>query len=117
MPSWPASLPQFVLQDGFSRGMADRAIRSQMDQGPKKARLRYTAAPKPRTFRFIMTTDQLLAFETFYESDLASGILTFTFDDPVDETTVTFAFSSHPEPAVANGPDSFIVTLRLEVRP
>lgn len=91
---WPASVPFFIAFGGLSRtGPQDAVIRTAMDHGPDKTRRRFTAAPRgySGTSPF-WTKAQLATFETYFETDLMMGALSFSAIDPMDCTVKTFRF-------------------------
>ncbi|MFU0504005.1 hypothetical protein [Pseudaminobacter sp. NGMCC 1.201702] len=61
--AWPASLPQYLLRDGYSGGLGDGRIRSRPDAGPPKVRPRSSAMPEPLQGRMMMTGAQLAVLE------------------------------------------------------
>lgn len=115
--AWPPTLRFFIAHDGLSRsGPLGGTIRTQMDTGPAKVRRRFTAAP--RRFTGVtpkMTKAELATFESFYETTLAMGALSFTAEDPLDCTSKTFRFVSGYE-VVPTG-RSFRVSAELEILP
>ena len=117
MPAWPASLPDFVLRDGYTEGFKDLVIRSQTDSGQTKRRKRFSDGPMSVTFTIELTSAELDAFHTFFETTISSGALSFTKPHPRTLVTETFAFRSTPKSATSVGHDSFMVVLDLEQLP
>ncbi|MFG1267632.1 hypothetical protein V5F40_06680 [Xanthobacter sp. DSM 14520] len=83
IPVWPADLPQRVLVDGFSAGVADGRIRQKMDAGPPKMRRRTSAAVRPVRARVRLDRDGVARLNRFWEEDTAGGVLPFWFPDPL----------------------------------
>lgn len=117
MPAWPSTLPDFVLREGYEEGFKKLMLRSQMDSGAAKRRKRFTDGPEPSNFPVEFTSDELDAFKTFLEDDLAGGALSFTKPHPRTGVTETWAFTKEPDPVTSAGHDSYIVVLPLEKLP
>ena len=117
MPSWPASLPQRILQRGYRESLTDNVIRTSVDAGPEKRRKRFTAAVRPLSGSMTMTSAQLDTMMTFYDTDIGSGSLAFDFNAPRDQaTTISVAFQRPP--AWTNlGGDSYQVNLEMDIQP
>lgn len=83
-PSWPAALPQAPRSQGFNGGPQDSRAKFQTDYGPPIMRNRTTADPRlfDATFPNLRLA-ALNAFDAFYETDLARGVLPFAWRDPV----------------------------------
>ena len=90
MPTWPLTLPQTPLQDGYSETLEKNVIVTSMDQGPAKTRKRFTAGVKKYQVSFLMSSSQLSTFETFYEDTINFGATTFTFPDPRSGSNADF---------------------------
>lgn len=85
VPTWPATLPQSPQKD-FTENVGINIIRSSMDSGPAKQRLR-SRRPTTMTLSFIMTTAQTQTLESFINTDLL-GVKRFNFTHPRLGTTV-----------------------------
>lgn len=96
MPSWPASLPQFVQEQGYSETLPQQRIESVVDAGPPKTRRRFTNNNRPITCEIWCDASQAAAFETFYDADLAGGVLSFTWVNPITQAAKTFRFRGNP---------------------
>ena len=94
--TWPETLPQILLIEGYAESMADTSIRSSMDTGPAKVRKRTSAAIRPLKGTIILTETQLAAFKNFYITDLSGGALRFTWEDPVTEEELEMRFTAPP---------------------
>ena len=116
--SWPTTLPQFVLESGYSRTRRTNVVRTTTSTGPAKVRRRNTKRIDDIQFSMIMSKSELDIFETFFFSDLGLGTLSFNFPEPEDSTsTIEVRFSSEqqayaitPEP----GTGYFSVAFSLE---
>ncbi len=115
METWPTTLPQWVLQEQYSEWYKDPVIRTEMDAGPTKERLRYTAVPQVFTISIVVTQDQMNAFETFYKNNIAFGALPFEWRHPRTQSVETCKIISQYT-SVAHGMD-FIVSFEMEILP
>lgn len=77
--SWPNTLPQSPQKD-FQETIGINIVRSSMDAGPAKQRLR-GRRPSMLNLSFIMTTSQTQTLETFVNTDLL-GVKRFNFTHP-----------------------------------
>ncbi|RUM06819.1 hypothetical protein [Rhizobium chutanense] len=82
VPSWPSSLPQMFLRDGYSEEGADNLIASNVSVGPAKVRRRTTANVRPITGSMMMNETQYQAFIDFVADDLKDRAIAFSFPDP-----------------------------------
>lgn len=83
--NWPGTLPQSPQKD-FTENIGVNIIRSQMDAGPAKQRLR-SRRPTTMNLSFIMTTSQTQTLESFIQNTLL-GVKRFNFTHPRLGTTV-----------------------------
>ena len=113
---WPGSLPDYLLQDGFSKTYADNTIITEMSVGPPKTRRRSTAGITPIRGRQVHTAAQLAIFTTFYETTLSFGATAFNWIDPITQATASFKFASPPMVTPTGGAD-FYVDLDLVIMP
>ena len=120
MENWPAELPQKLLL-GTTAGDAESRLISPMDSGPPSVRSRFTAISQTINTPIILTGAQLAIFNTFYRTTLKHGALSFTWTNPVDNTSATYRFKSPPvwQSARSGDPASRLwrSTLALEILP
>jgi len=117
IPSWPASLPQRPLADGFSETTPNLLVRSATDIGPAKARRRTTAGVTKLKAAFRLSPAQLAAFRSFFAADLQGGALSFSWTHPVTGAVGSFRIVPPPsiEPIAAG--IAWRVSLDLELLP
>lgn len=115
MPTWPTTLPQDALRQGYSESPPAGLIRSQPDIGPAKVRRRTTAAVRPVSVTASMTAAQVAIFETFFVTTLKHGSLSFDWINPRTKAATTFRFTEAPQ-YEADGAN-FFVSMKLEVLP
>lgn len=116
MAAYP-SIPFFKAHGNLSRsGPQNAVIRTSMDAGPDKVRRRFTAAPRRFTGTTpFLTKTELETFETFFETTLQMGALSFTATDPLSCTTKTFRFVGDYKVNPAGR--AFRVSAELEILP
>lgn len=96
MASWPTSLPQQVLLEGYQEQQLDISIRSSVDVGPEKVRPRYTAAPVDFNCSLVLTSTQCDALDAFYDATLNFGTDRFDWTHPRTLAAVSMAFRARP---------------------
>lgn len=116
MTSWPSQLPAYPLLDGFRETLPETALRTDMEQGPAKVRLRTTAAVTRLVCNYLMSKAQVAALDTFYQATLQGGALSFEFLHPRRNETVMARFIRPPEYMAGKG-GFFRVAAELEVLP
>ena len=120
MPAWPTTLPQDLLQSGYSQALPDNVIKTSVDRGPEQRRPRFTSAVAPLSGRMIMTEAQIQTLDTWFSDDIAYGALSFTFPNPMDLTgtsTISVVFAQPPSWDNSPGGPKFDVSLVMEIQP
>ena len=84
--TWPTSLPQTPLLDGYSETLSIATLRTPMDNGPAKSRRR-SKLPTPIQCGFTMTAAQVETLRDFVENTLF-GVRRFNFTHPRLRTAV-----------------------------
>jgi hypothetical protein len=97
---WPATLPQCPILNGLSEQRQRNVAAFQPDIGPPKMRRRSTAASVLTSVVFKMSTTQLTAFNTFYETTLSDGTLPFDWAHPVTKVNYTWMFDARDAPRI-----------------
>ncbi len=113
MATWPSTLPQEFMEDGYSESPPDNLIRTQTDTGPGKIRKRSTAASRKIQGQLLFTAAQKTIFESFFETTIGYGSLAFDCPLRTGEEE-EMRFTSLPSYSPAGGGD-FLVTLNLEI--
>ena len=116
MPTWPASLPQFVSSNGYDESPPKTLIRSSVDVGIAKQRSRTTGGPRPIKATVEMTMAQVEALDVFFVTDLVNGALSFTWVHPRTQVSSTLRFTDVPT-YPAESTTTFRVSLPLEIIP
>jgi hypothetical protein len=101
--SWPAGLPQTLLAEGLTAHYKDPVIRTDMDAGPAKARLRYTRPPKYFTGSLILDNNERNIFDHFYRATTRYGALRFNFANPQTQEIREYRFREPPNETTIDG--------------
>ena len=101
--SWPASLPQTLQLEGLHAHYKDPVIRTEMDTGPAKARLRYTRPPRYFTGGLVLDNEERNALDHFYRITTRYGTLRFNFANPQTMETREYRFRSPPSETTLDG--------------
>lgn len=115
--TWPASLPQEPLVEGFIEQAPNTLIRSQMEAGPAKVRRRFTSGPRNFDCQLYLSPAQVETLDGFYVSTLAGGALSFDWKHPRTQAAVTFRFIEPPSYKPVKRGAAWQASLRLEVLP
>lgn len=114
--SWPSSLPQDLITDGFSYTQQDQTIRTEMSAGPAFVRRRFTAATVPFSGSIYVDTTQHATLWSFYNNTLSGGTDPFTWKHPVTEVSASVRFTGVPTVAAAGG-EFYQIAMQLEILP
>lgn len=98
-PTYPNTLPQFVMEGGYSETIQDQTIESQMDTGPAKIRRRFTKSLRRFNIQLMMTPAQTATFESFWQNDCKGGSLPFDWVHPRTRAAATLRFRN-PAPSI-----------------
>lgn len=91
MVAWPGSLPQYAYLP-VSETRQSATLRSNMESGPPKVRRRFTAAMRHLDFDMAFDGTQKATFDTFFNTTLSEGAVSFDFPDPVSGNTIGVRF-------------------------
>lgn len=114
MATWPTTLPQTPLLEGFQDTPQDAVLRSEFD-GYTKQRNRFTAVLHNVSESYLLTKQQYQTFKQFYRDTLQNGAVEFIKPDPIDDINRRYRFKE-PYEADMMGLD-IMVTLELEKLP
>ena len=110
--TWPDTLPE-VIAAGYQSQDQDGTIRTQMDAGPVKVRLRYTACTEKITCSLVLDASELATFNSFYRGTVARGAKRFLMAHPVTGVLRDFRFVEPPQTTETDG--LYTISLKLEV--
>jgi len=114
--TWPATVPTSVIHGSFRESPPDNTLRSPMDVGPDKVRRRSTSEPRPLGWDSQMTTAQVATFDTFYNTTLVSGTLTFNFPHPRTTVSSEMRYTQPPQYTPV-GDGQWMVSMQVEIMP
>lgn len=98
-PTWPPSLPDFVLEQGYSEQLEDQTIESSVEAGLAKIRRRFTAPVRRFQMTLQMDEAQAATFEGFFLNTLQGGSLPFDWRHPRTGAATRFRFRK-PVPSI-----------------
>jgi len=114
---WPVSLPQEPLAQGFSEQAPSTVIRSQMEAGPPKVRRRFTAGVRNIECQLRLTPAQVDTLDSFFDTTVAGGSLSFDWKHPRSGAAVTLRFVEPPSYTPLTRGTLWQASLRLEILP
>ena len=116
--SWPTTLPQSPQKD-FQETIGINIIRTNMDMGPAKQRLR-GQRPSTLQLNFIMTKAQTETLESFIKTDLV-GVKRFSWKHPRTGSNIECRIVPQGEGEFYTlnylAPDYYQVNLKFEILP
>lgn len=113
MVSWPATLPEYPLEQGLSEGLPQQILESGLDGGRPTARRRHSNRGRMFTLTMVLTEAQREAFEAFYDTTTKGGVTSFDWVHPIYRTTMSFRFRK-PVPKFTLRGAAHLVTFSLE---
>jgi hypothetical protein len=116
-PTWPVSLPQRPLVQGFSEQAPDTLIRTQMEAGPPKVRRRFTAGIRTMGLQLHLTSEQVETLDGFHDATLQGGALAFDWVHPRTGSAITCRFAEPPGYAPIARGRLWTASLKLEILP
>ncbi|WP_396189386.1 hypothetical protein [Flavobacterium sp.] len=114
--TWPASLPQKPLANGYNEGFQDTVIRSKVESGASKARQRYTRLRKLVDVAFQMNTAQKATFETFL-STIGGGAHAYNWPHPLTGTAQVVQMTGPVTGPKYLAPNIWQISFQLEIMP
>ena len=114
---WPVTIPQY-MELGEDETLPKLALRSNLDSGRPKLRLRSIAGARVIGGTVQMTVAQVEIFDLFYIIDLKNGMKKFTWKHPRTGVTTDFYFASVPKyRSETDKKNIYLVSLELEIMP
>lgn len=118
---WPVGLPTAPQVASYSQVDSDRVIRSSMETGPAKVRLRSTAVVQGCNIELKLTRTQVATLLAFHRTTCLGGALPFQWKHHETGNQIDYRFVSVPEcrpraPRQAGG-EYWVATFRLETVP
>ncbi len=95
-PTFPTTLPQYVLESGYSETLEPQTVESQMDTGPAKVRRRFTKSIQKFSVQMLLTPAQTDTFLAFWQTTCLGGSIPFDWVHPRTRTALTMRFRNPP---------------------
>lgn len=115
---WPPTLPQ-VVEKGFTESIGLNILRTPMDSGPAKTRIR-SLKPSNLNVSFLLTTEQVSILEDFVLNTI-KGVARFGFPHPRRliqvETRIVPSAEGVYYTSAYRAPGYYSVALQLEILP
>lgn len=118
MPTWPVTLPQQFLMQGYSETPPSNIIRSTMDQGPPKDRRRSTDNERLFSVSMELTEAQIAIWEDFYYNTIQE-VLPFDFPHPRTGATISVKVRNNDQgaPPYSANDGNYLLQLVLAQQP
>lgn len=84
--TWPATIPQYPIEEGYARAPFENSIESETDTGAPLKRRRFSAQIDIVSVTYVMTATQKGYFDTFFRTTSYEGVLKFNWPDPQGST-------------------------------
>ena len=112
MATWPATLPTFqeFIWDDFENVLPNNVIRTEMEIGPAKVRMRGSSAPELYQGRFKANSTKKATFKTFFKTTISYGATQFDIVHPYTGAAAVSRIVGQPKITSA-GKDYFITAL------
>lgn len=117
MATFPSTLPAPMLSS-YQANPQDQVVRTQMEVGTARARLRSKAQIDRVSVQWLLTDAQMATFRDWWYGDGASGTSWFTINLAVGQTGLTAVAARFLQPYQAQGGAGLLWTVHgeLEVR-
>ena len=112
---WPLTVaPQ---QSGYNETPPNTTLATEMNAGPQKVRLRYTAAPRRFSLTYHLTKAEVATLDTFYNTTTLGGTLEFNWTNPRTAGSVEARFVPGKPPTYSAIEIDGDVSVQLEILP
>lgn len=115
MNEYPVELP-FPARDGFAIEAANQIVRTEMQSGRARQRVRFTSVPSFVSLRWIFTTPQAQLFDAWASDVARAGWFTLKLRSPIGLTEHQARFVESPQGPSLFGLDRWSYTARVELR-
>ena len=110
---WPNTLRNTLEVASFAQTAKPNTIRTNIEAGVDKVRRRYTTPILQVNGSMIVTHDQYVRMEYFYNTELQGGVNRFIFKDPATDILYEYRMISPPKYTSIGGP-YYRVSLEME---
>lgn len=114
--AWPGTVNQNAITNTYHEKKDRNVATFQPEVGPAMERRRTSVGSYTMSFDILLTTTEVAALKTFYDTTLADGSLYFTFTHPLTGATVTAKFVESPDYRDVDG-QFFRPTISLRTLP
>jgi len=112
METWPVTLPQVLLSDGYGEKANPYVVRTDMEVGPTKARRRVSSGVTDIQGRLVLTTAQVVILDNFYLNTV-NCVDSFSWVHQRTKAASVYRFVEAPEYTHLEG--KWNVSLSLEI--
>jgi hypothetical protein len=112
---WPLTVaPE---QIGYAESPPNTTLFTEMNAGPQKVRLRYTAAPRRFNLTYHLTKAEVATLDAFYATTSLGGTLEFNWTHPRTGDSVEARFVPGKPPNYSAIEIDGVVSVQLEILP
>lgn len=115
MIEYPVELP-FPTREGFALESTNQIVRTEMQSGRARQRVRFTSVPSFVSLRWIFTTPQAQLFDAWASDVARAGWFTLKLRSPIGLTEHQARFVESPQGPALFGLDRWSYTARVELR-
>ena len=115
MIEYPVELP-FPTREGFALESTNQIVRTEMQSGRARQRVRFTSVPSFVSLRWIFTTPQAQLFDAWASDVARAGWFTLKLRSPIGLTEHQARFIESPQGPALFGLDRWSYTARVELR-
>lgn len=116
-PTWPTTLPQRFLVNGFQHAVGDNRAVFKPQSGAPVVRRVSSYRQDPVQGQMRVTDSQLSAFRSFYQTDCSDGTTPFSWVDPETGSPQLMRFSSNNTPSWTPAGPRWLVSFGVETLP
>lgn len=92
---YPTTLPQPDVSS-LEEAATEAYVSDSSEVGAARRRARFTRVLRRWSWTMVMSATQRAALDTFYETTLENGVLTFNWTHPITEVSYEVLFDSRP---------------------
>ena len=111
--NWPLTLPQAFQQNGYTEGEYNNVVKSKMNTGPDKRRLRCSVSYLPVGGKMILSNAQKSTFYDFFKNNISYGAVPFNFPDPNNPSSIIEVYLDSKKISAKSG-TSWDLTMTLK---
>jgi hypothetical protein len=116
-PTWPTTLPQRFLMNGFQHALGDNRAVFRPQSGAPVVRRVSSYRQDPIQGQMRVTDSQLATFRSFYSTDCSDGTTPFTWVDPETGAAQLMRFGTGGTPSWTPAGPRWMVSFAVETLP